>query len=131
MPDFWSFSTDTEGAFGGIKLPPLVGYKINVRLVRDAMNVSKSRVGVRALRFKIRFQILRGENFGQRFAPNHAALAVGIFEHAGAVALAPQFLSQFFHLGIALRKISEAGRMLRTRADDGRTVAHQIPQTLQ
>ena len=108
MPELGNLSADAERALGGIKLPALVGKKINVRLAGDAVRVCQLRMGRRAGEFKIRFQILRGENIGQRFTPDDAAFAFGIFKNTRAVAWTPKFVGEFFILRVALRKISEA-----------------------
>ncbi len=79
MPEFRNFSTDAERAFGGIKLPPLIGDKINIRRAGCAMRVSQFCVSRRVGEFKIRLQILRGKNVGQRFAPNDTAFAERMF----------------------------------------------------
>src|ERR1035437_5119156 len=116
MPQFWNFSTDAERTFNGIKLPPLVGNEINIRVARGAMDVSQPRSLGRALKLKIRFQILCRENISERFAPDDTTFSHRVFLDASAVACSPQFFSKFFHLRITLRKIREAWRMLRSRA---------------
>ena len=60
------------------------------------------------MEFKIRLQVLRGQNFSQRFAPDDPALAVLIFQDGTAVAFAPKLVGAFFTSRIALRVILEA-----------------------
>ena len=131
MPQFRNLAGDAERAFGGIKLPPLVGDEINVRRAGDAMGAGQTRGGGIALEFKIGLYVLCRENVCQRFAPDYAAFAVGIFQNVCAVAFAPKFVREFFHPRIALWKIGKAGRMLRARADHDCAGAHQFTDALQ
>jgi len=108
MPQLGYFAGHAEGAFGGIKLPPLVGNKIDIRCAGDAMHIQQPRIFSRAGKFKIRRQFLRGENVGQRSAPNDAAFAIGIFENTAAVTWTPQFVGKRLHLRVAARKAREA-----------------------
>ncbi len=95
------------------------------------MNVCQMSVGGSPGEFEIRLQILCRENVGERFAPNDAALADGIFENSSAVTFAPKFAGQFFYLVIALWIIRKARRVLRARTDDGRAGTHEITHPLQ
>src|ERR1017187_8832131 len=86
VPQFRNLATDTERAFGGIKLPPLVGDEINIGPVGDAMDISELGAASHALEFKIWLQVLPGKNIGQNFAPDDASFAVRIFQDLAAVA---------------------------------------------
>src|ERR1035441_626139 len=111
MPQLRNFAADAEGAFGGITLLPLVGNEINVRLAGDAMDVSQTCAVGQAFEFKIRLQVLCRKNVGQRFAPDDAAFAAGIFQNLAAVALAPKFVGDFFYLRVAIRLSTACSRI--------------------
>ena len=118
IPKFRHFSANAEDALRRIKFPPLVRDEINVRRAGDAMDIGQLRVGGLAGEFKIWFQILGGENIRQRFAPDHAALTNGVFQNIFAIAIAPNFGGQIFHLRVGLRIIGKARRMFRARPDN-------------
>ena len=103
-----------------------IGDKINVRVVAVPVGETELR-----RTFKIRFQTQRGKNGVETLAPEDAAFAKLMFTRLLRIRVAPDFAGERLHFGVALRKILQARRTRRRRADDRRPGLHQFADFFQ